>query len=806
MKKFFVLVMCLLIILPLWGCSPEETGVMDWIKWFLNRGSGAPVYSGNIQTGVEEPVNIYYDDYGTPHIYAEKDADLFFAQGYAHANDRLFQMDLMRRMVSGSLTEIVGGAQEGMVEDDIFHRTVGFRRAAEKNLDEISERTLDMLDAYAAGVNAYIEENKDDLPPEFVLFDYVPEDWAPVDSMVITKLIAWGLGGNMETELFLFALAGEIGEDSDKFADILPTYLEYGPKGVEGALSAKDVEGATELMELSRNAGLGDEIAGLGSNNWAISGEHTETGGALLASDMHLPMDLPSIWFKNHLVVPGELKVTGVMFPGVPGVVAGYNEHIAWAETNLGPDVMDLYKIDFHEEDPHKYRYDDDWLEAEVIKEVIEVRGEEDIELEILETKHGPVISGAVDMDTDLSLKWTGLEGTTEADALKGMMEATNFDEFREAMRNWEVPAQNFIYADVEGNIGYLGNGKFPIRSDAHEEAGNGLLPVPGWSSDYEWEGFVDMDEVPSLYNPPEGKIATANHRIVDEDYPHFLTHEWSHPSRAMSILKHLEEMDDYTLEDMKEIQSSFYNYQAKMVMPELIAALQEASEDMDSMEKEALEVLQEWGEDPVDEVDDPAPAIFWHFYSTFLHNIFADQVSEELMEKAYGYTALLQVIDQKIIEGESVWVDDIDGLIQDSFAEAIADLGEEMGGDLQDWEWGHIHTITFKHHIGEDVSARDYNRGPKPVGGSLATPANMGFTPTAEMPYEVWISAPYRYLIDLSNHEAYDSLAIGNSGHIRSEHYDDQMELWLEMDYVEMLFEREDIEALDRVLTLEPN
>lgn len=822
LKKFFAGLVCLLLILPLSGCS-EEPGVFDWLSWYFNRGSGMPTYSGTVTTSVENEVDIYYDDYGVPHIYAENMTDVSFAQGYAQANDRLFQMDLMRRMVSGRLTEVVGGSQEELVEDDVFHRVVGFRRAAKENLEVLSDSTLEKLEAFADGVNAYIEENEDELPPEFILFDYTPEEWTPVDSMVISKLIAWGLSGNMGTELFLYSLAAEIGEDSEKFEDILPSYLDYGPTVVDeealeeidfdadnasamekDPLPERDPDGAAELLKAFQRSTWGNDNMGVGSNNWVISGEHTESGNPLLASDMHLPMDLPSIWYENHLIVPGEANVTGVMFPGVPGVVAGHNEHIAWAETNLGPDVMDLYEIKFNDEEPHKYLYDDEWVEAEIIEEVVEVRGGEDIELEIPVTRHGPVISEAVEMDTPLSLKWTGLEGTPKADALMGIMQATDFEEFREALSDWWVPAQNFVYADREGNIGYLGNGKFPIRSEAHEEAGNGLLPVPGWSSDYEWEGFVDMDEIPYLYNPPEGMIVTANERIVDDSYPYHVTYEWAHPSRGMAIRKELEDREYYTLEDMKEIQASFYNYQAKKLIPELVNSLEEAAPEMGENEQEALVIMDEWGEEPREEVDSAGAAIFWRFYSFFVNNILVEQVPEDLEDMIFDY-APLNVIDQKILSGESAWIEDFDAAVKDTFEQTVEDLSREMGSNLENWEWGEIHEITLKHHIGEDVSSRHYNRGPFPIGGSLSTPANMGFFPTEETPFEVWASAPYRYVVDITEHKGYDSLAIGNSGHADSEHYDDQLDMWLNMEYKEMLYDRDEIEDTDRILTLEP-
>ncbi|MFY9114581.1 MAG: penicillin acylase family protein, partial [Dethiobacteria bacterium] len=770
--------------------------------------SGIPVYSGTVLTaGVEKPVTIYYDDYGVPHIYAECEWDVAFAQGYAQANDRLFQMDLFRRVISGTLAEIVGNKKEGTVEQDIFNRTVGFRRAAEANMGVISDTTRLMLEGFAAGVNAYIQENIDNLPPEFILFGYVPEEWTPVDSLTIGKMIAWSLGGNMETELFLYALGAKIGVDNEKFKDILPEYVDCGPTIVPHATD-KDVAGAAKLMELSCQSGFGEAISGIGSNNWVVSGELTESGGAMLASDMHLTLDLPAIWYMNHLVIPDEMNVTGVIFPGVPGVIAGYNEHIAWAETNLGPDVMDLYEIKFHEDDPYKYLFDGEWIDAEVINDTVKVRGGEDIELEIIVTRHGPVISDTVEMDTPLSLRWTGLDGTPKADALLGMTRAKNFEEFRAATRSFWVPAQNFVYADTEGNIGYLGNGKFPIRSARHEEEGNGLLPVPGWSSEYEWTGFVDMDDIPSLYNPPSGIIVTANHRVVEDDYPYFISYEWVHPSRALGITKQLEKRGDkLTLDDMKAIQTSFYNDMGGKLAKEIIATLKEAESKLDEKELQALEMLKLWAEDPLDEADSVGAAIFWRFYSLFIKNVYLDQLPPGLENRMYSYSSIINTIDRNIMTGQSAWINgDFDRLIQAVFTETVKDLSANIGPEVSSWTWGKLHLHTFNHYIGVDVNPKKYDRGPFKVGGNIASPCALGSIPTPETPFDVMLGAPYRYVIDMADHKAYDVLAIGNSGHFRSPHYDDMLDMWLNLDYKRMLFEKEEVaDQAKRVVTLQP-
>ena len=802
MRKFGVALLCLIVTAffcawVLGGCAPEKTGIFDWLKWYANQESGLPVYEGVITTGVESEVKVYFDDYGVAHIFAENEPDLIFAQGYVHAMERIFQMDLTRRAIAGRLSEIVG---PDYIEDDIFSRTIGFRRAAERSLEALSEECRMLLESYAAGVNAYIEQNRDNLPPEFILLDYHPEPWEPVDTLSIAKL-AWHLGGNMDTELFLAALVEEVG--AEMAAELFPAYADYGPSIIERAGQLVDSAAAAKLMRLGRFGGLAPAGWGIGSNNWVVAPERSASGGALLGSDMHLTLDLPPIWYANYLSVPG-FSVTGVIFPGIPGVIAGFNEHIAWGETNLNPDVMDLYEIKFNEEDDTLYLYNGEWCRAKVYEEVIKVRGGEDVPLRIRETPHhGPVISDMVGLERPLALRWTGLDATLEAEAMLRMIRATNFEEFRAALTYFMAPAQNFVYADVEGNIGYLGNGLFPIRSESHREAGNGLLPVPGWTDEYAWEGFVPWEEIPSLYNPPAGLIVTANHKVVGDDYPYHLTYEWVSPSRALSILRQLEERSDLTLEDMMAVQASFYNHHAETLVPVLLERL--AGAELSEIEASALAELERYGANPVDAADSAGAAIFHTLYPIIAKEIFGPHVSEELLERFFEYWPLQDVLDRMLITGESSWTDDLDRAVQQAFRETVNILRQRLGDTVEKWEWGEIHTLTFNHYLGDDVSESKYNRGPFPVGGSYSTPGMAGFTAKPELPYDVDLGAPWRYVIDMSDHTARDVLAIGNSGHFRSKHYDDQLEMWLGMEYKERLFDPAAIKSLDRLLLLQP-
>lgn len=796
LRRFLILTLVVSITLLAGGCSSEKTGLFDLINWFLHQKSGLPLYSGAVAAAVGAPVEIYFDEYGVAHVLAGNEADLFYGQGYVHAMERLFQMDLLRRSISGELAEILGPE---LVESDRFSRTIGFRRAAEKSTGAISGETRKLLQAYADGVNDYIEQNRENLAPEFILLDYVPEPWDPVDSITISKMVAWFLGGNMDTELLLAALVDEVG--LEKAAGLFPSYPEQGltimgPVG----LSSKS---ALDLIALSGGGSCPQGFPGVGSNNWVVSGDRTASGGAMLASDMHLSLDLPPIWYMNYLSSP-EIKVTGVMFPGIAGVIAGFNERIAWGETNLGPDVMDLYQIKFNAADDTLYLYNDEWIKAEVINERITVRGGGKEELRIRETCFGPVISDVIDLcpgDLPLCLRWTALDATLEADAMLDMIRASDFAEFRTALQNFMAPAQNFVYADVEGNIGYLGNGLFPIRSESHHRAGNGLLPVPGWSDEYAWTGWVPWEEIPLLYNPPEGLIVTANHKAVADDYPYFLSYEWAHPSRALSILREYDGRDNLTLEDMQAGQASFYNSHAAETVPLLVGLLEEAV--LEGREEEALRILERWGRNPVETADSAGTAIFHRFYTLLINNIFEGQVTEELQVRLLNCSPL--VIDRLLKAEETQWIDDPAALAHESFSRAVAELSRAMGEEISRWQWGKIHTISFKHSLGDAVSKRCYNRGPFEVGGSGHSPGALVHRQQMEQPYQVYGGAPWRYVIDLADHSAFDILAIGNSGHFRSPHYDDLLQKWLQMEYKERLFSRDEIEKLPRKLVLEP-
>ncbi len=486
-------------------------------------------------TDLHEPVEIVTDHYGVPHIYAHNEDDLYLAQGYVHAQYRLWQMELNRRVGSGRLSEIFG---ELTIEADRFARRLGLHRAAAASMQAQTPHATRILRAYTRGVNAFMSSHRNNLPVEFTLLRLNPEPWQPSDSLQWGKMIGWNLGGNWETEIVRARLVAKLGPARAALLETGydPAHPLIIPPGV--AYSGANLGMLEQYEALKQLSGFG--LLG-GSNNWVVDGTMTTTGAPILCNDPHLGQAAPSIWFECHLVA-GDHDVVGASFPGAPGIVIGHNRHVAWGVTNAVSDVEDLYIEKFNPENPHQYEFLGRWEEAQIYREEIKVKGRsEPVIEEVRVTRHGPIltsIQGSLDSqngdqsaELPLALRWTGLEQHSLVDAIEKMALATDIDEFRSALRDWDVPAQNFVFADTHGNIGYLMAGAIPTRA-----RGQALLPSPGWNGEYEWTGLIPFGELPQTINPPQHFIVTANNRVIDDSYPHYITHEWLNGYRAQRI------------------------------------------------------------------------------------------------------------------------------------------------------------------------------------------------------------------------------------------------------------------------------
>ncbi|AQQ52096.1 penicillin acylase family protein [Planococcus lenghuensis] len=739
-----------------------------FVNVYINRSK--PVIEGELAVAVlDDDVIVTRDEIGVPHIEAMSDADLYRAQGYVQAQDRMFQMDLSRRQASGELSEVIG---EAAVETDKLFRTFSLRDAAAKSLEGYDDEAEQVLEWYAEGVNAYMEEAKEEgaLPFEFKLLGYEPEPWSPLDSLTIGKYMAYDLGGHWSALAFRHWALNEFTEKQAR--ELFITYPDNAPSIIE-ANKAMEVKVAGEF-----NADLVPPEFN-GSNNWVVSGEKTASGKPLLADDPHLGLSTPSIWYQMHLESP-EQNVSGVIFAGIPGIILGHNEEIAWGVTNVGPDVQDLYIETPNPDDPTQFLYEGEWEQAEVREERILVKDGEPIDYEVLTTRHGPVISDVIYKEEDpgavFSMQWTALEPTLELQAVLNMNKASNWDEFESALEDFQAPAQNFVFASEDGTIAYKANGRIPIRT-----TGDGQLPVPGDSAEYGWEGYVPFDELPVVVNPEEGFIATANNEVVGEEYPYHITDFWAQPYRYMRIAEVLSAGEDLTAEDMMELQMDKKNLYAEEFLPSMIEAVRVETDEFDDL----LAILEEWN--MVDEVDQAAPLIFRTWIRKLPDTLWEGKMPEDVYELMPGKNHITDQLMREAFAGNpGEWVTEFGGVEQwlaVSLAQAETEIAEELGEDAGDWDWGDEHELLFPHPVSgaSPILARFMNPEILPVGGSNVTVMVAASDPDGIVDH----GASWRFVADLADlSEAYHIVGPGQSGHVKSDFYSNQVDDWVEGDY----------------------
>jgi penicillin amidase len=757
--------------------------------------------------GLLARVEVIRDDMGVPQIYAENEHDLLFAQGYVHAQDRLWQMEMNRRIGSGTLSAALGPTT---LETDRFLRTIGLRRAAEKDWALMDDGTKVLMQAYADGVNAFIESHRGRLPLEFTLLGVDPAPWTPVDTLAWGKVMAYDLGGNYSMELLRARFIAEFGQEM--VTQLIPPYAADGPVIIPPeARSYAWLRGAPAGAD-PLAAFLGEPRAEFGSNNWVVHGSRTATGKPLLADDTHLGLEMPSIWYENGLH-GGRFDVVGYSFPGVPMVIIGHNRDIAWGVTNLGPDVQDFYIEQVNDPiRPTRYRFQGEWLDTTIVEEVIEVKGEEPVTLEVFETHHGPIMNAVLDLPATaapLALRWTALDATYLFKAVEGLDLASNWEEFRQALSYWDVPSQNFVFADVAGNIGYQSPGKIPIRAEGHQ----GAVPVPGWTGEYEWQGYIPFEELPSVYNPATGFIATANNKVVPDDYPYDLGSDWAAPQRAQRITDLLAADDSVTVEDMQRIHGQTYSLPAEALLPRLLAAVGVPECDL---EEAALEALREW--DLYLEADRPGASIYEVWYWFLIQNTLKDELGEEYIEDYIGLSSdhIPGMIDWAE-RGDVPWFDDTttawfetrDDTMRRSFTDALRWLSQRLGDDPTEWEWGRLHTKTFVHNpIGQSGIAlleSLFNSDTFPARGGSVTVNAAGYS--FRNPFAMGGGVSQRMVVNLADLDS--SLFIhttGQSGHLFHPHREDMIQLWQEVEYGQMPFSRAAVDqAAESVLVLEP-
>lgn len=795
-----------------------------------------PQIDGEIQLeGLDAPVSIYRDSMGIPHIYATTQHDLFFAQGYVHAQDRFWQMDTWRHIGSGTLSEMFG---DGQVETDAFLRTLGWKQTAEAEYTQLDPTSKTILHSYVDGVNAYIKDREPtELSLEYAILgllspDYKIEPWTPINSLTWGKAMAWDLRGNMGDEIERAVLSKTL--TPEQIAELYPPYPADHPVIVnkigEGTsanaplqASAFDIPEET-LASLQHNASLldlalGPAGDGIGSNSWAVSGQMTSTGMPLLANDPHLGIQMPSIWYQAHLECKPlndacPFNVAGFSFAGVPGIVIGHNDRLAWGFTNVGPDVMDLYIERVNPENPNQYEVNGQWVDFETRTETINVVGGDPVEVTVRSTRHGPVISEAygplkdvgdpkdtefvpfkdragIDLPENyvIALKWTALTPSTPFQAIWGFNRAQNWQEFREAASGFHVPAQNLIYADVDGNIGYQMPGDVPIRAN-----GDGMLPVPGWTDEYEWTGFIPFEEQPYTLNPAESYIVTANNRVPPRDYPYLITYDWDYGFRSQRIVDMIRNAPGkIDIAYIQSMQGDSFDANAPLYVPMLLG--------MEGLSEEHVKLLAGW--DYQDRVDSAAAAVFNAFWRHLIQNTFNDDLPDVRYFPDGGsrWNEIMRNIalnspwwDDKSTEGT---VETREDILKKSFEEGIAELEDIFGRDTAKWNWGEMHASTFRNGtLGESgigLIEDLFNRGPYPTSGGEAIVNATGWS--VKDGYKTnWLPS-MRMIVDLGDLQ--NSVTVhttGQSGHAYHPHYDDMAPMWANIEYYAMLWNEQTI------------
>ena len=735
--------------------------------------SSLPTLAGTLHVhGLQAQVQIERDAEGIPTIKAQSSADAFFGLGYVHAQDRLWQLEVHRRLSSGRLAEVFGGAA---LETDKFLRALGVRRAAAAQWKNANAETKQTIQAYTAGINAYISSGMRSRPPEFVVLGVHPEPWQPEDTLAWAIMMAWDLGGNWSAELLRMRLSLTL--PVSRINELLPPYPGENP--LPTADYAALFRGLGIHADTGKQALLAapeSGIEGVGSNNWVIAGSRTESGKPLLANDPHLKLSAPALWYLVRLEAPG-LKVAGASVPGLSAVILGQTDHLAWGFTNTAPDVQDLYLERIKPDDPTLYQTPTGWEKFEVFHEIIRVKGQADVQLTTRQTRHGPVISDADVPATQgilgapqgsknkpalaLALRWTALD--TDAwkttTAATGLAQATTVAEFVAAAGGHVAPMQNMVVADRSGNIGMVSAGRVPQRKPENDLMG--LVPAPGWDARYDWAGSLPSDQTPREVNPARGWIATANQRIHGPDYPHFITSEWSPPYRQQRIESLLTAQDKHSIQSMARIQADVHSLGTQRLMPFLHQA---AAASKHPLAKAAQAELAGFEGDM--QATKAAPLIAWAWARQLTEALFSDKMGAQLYARQLVGSrnfreGLVNVLDNKLQfwcdNQTTAKVEDCDEQMAAAFDRALDELRAAQGANPAHWQWGRAHQVRAEHRPFSKVRAlRSFFELRAPSGGDTYTVNQTRVTlkpdPTTGEIYLNEHGASYRGLYDLAN------------------------------------------------------
>jgi len=770
-----------------------------------------PVYEGELHaSSLKSEVKIYFDSLAVPYIFAEDDEEVAFTLGYLHARERIFSMDMIRRAGEGRLSEIFGAET---VPFDRMFRTVGLSRTAEMIKEKMNSEGLKLLEAYSRGVNFYLEEKKNKYPVEFDVLGYQPEKWKPEHSIIVIRMMAWELNLGWWTDLAFTELAQKLGEE--KVKEILPDYPENAPTIIPPEIKKFSMINNNFIeTDKSFRKFVGMTGTHLGSNNWVVNSQMSASGEPIIANDPHLAYRAPGIWYAVVIKSP-SWNAAGVTLPGVPGIVIGKNDNISWTLTSIMTDETDFY-FETLDSSKTKYLLDGSWNELEIIEDTIKVRDVGGISIKIKSTHRGPIISGIHPYNfvfnndeatyPPISMRWLGNEFSDEMDAFLQINKANNWNEFKAALEKFNIPGQNFVYADSEGNIGYVFSGALPIRS-----TNTTTFLFDGSDSKNDWKGFVPRSELPYLFNPTANYIATANNKVV-KDFKYHITNLWEPSSRIEKITELLQTKSKHSVEDYMNYQSDIYSPYAKTIVPYILDAFKDA-EVKDKNLAQSLQLLREWNYE-MDKYQQ-APAIFLTFFDKLMKNIYLDEMGEDLFNQ---YVFLANVPYRNILEllqkPFSPWYNDIkknerknrDDVIRQSFSETLDELEKTISKDVKDWQWGRLHTVTFKHPFSGVSGLLDnvINIGPYEISGDGTTIFNTEYAfseSIEEYPlfrhdqFDCELGPSMRFVYDFAEPNMfYLILTTGQSGNIFSDYYNDQTELFLSGKYMKIHTDEESI------------
>ncbi|NJP98151.1 penicillin acylase family protein [Nonomuraea sp. FMUSA5-5] len=784
--------------------------------------------------GLTGNVEIYRDKSGIPHIYADSAADLFMAQGFVHAQDRFFEMDFRRHLTAGRLSELFGAST---LDNDKALRTMGWRRVAERELPDLAEETQGYLDAYSKGVNAWLTANPNasDRSLEYSILKLqggggTPEKWTPVDSVAWLKAMAWDLRSNVEDEIDRALALTRL--PKERVEQLYPGYPfdRHLPIVNEGALAQGRFDQRAEprlrgnralrdaagtLADVPNALGTADR-AGLGSNSWVISGEYTTSGKPLLANDPHLSAQLPSVWYQaglhcRKITETCPYDVTGFTFSGVPGVIIGQTGKIAWGFTNLGPDVADLF---LEQVDGDTYLYKGSRLPLETRQEKIKVAGGKTVTITVRSTRHGPLINEVIPSARPsgeanaVALQWTALTPGRTVDAIFALNKAGDWQEFKAAASLFDVPAQNLIYADTTGKIGYQAPGRIPVRAN-----GDGTWPVPGWTGEYDWNAApIPYDQLPSVEDPADGFIVTANNAVIAPDrYKPLLTKDWSYgyrSERIRTLIKEAIRKGPIDAATMEEIQRDSSNGFAQTLVPALMEV------DLAGPSVQARELLRSWdGTQPAGS----APAAYFNaVWRHLLTLTFDDDLPEAA--RPTGGDRWYEVVRRLLETPDDPFWDDVttknvterrDDILRQAMASAHQELAERLGDDVKAWRWGDLHQLELVNgSLGTSGIAPVealFNRGPLPVGGGKDAVDATGWN--VQNGYAVTAVPSMRMVVDLSDLDKSRWINLtGASGHAFHDNYWDQAATWARGDLLPMYTKPESVKkAAVHTLKLTP-